>query len=320
MSILATTTSTVNTRVAIQSLSLFDADALSEAVRSSSLEHVQLEQGNFRAELKHINLGRLVIDSGCYTRKLIARGVFPAGNIILGCVLDSREEGSVNGYRFRHNDVVIFPEGAELDYIMPAATSWCAIQLTETLLEEVGCAGMRPNEIRVLPGNWYLAQLMGSLVNRRSPDSAAGVARTGLPPLANEENLLDQIGHVLNRYFGEDANVRRPSLHNRMSIIRQFEHKVRERIHTVIRIPELCTELGVSNRVLEYLVKDDIGMTPKQYVNVMRLNAVRRELLEINKKDRTILNIANRYGIKHLGRFAADYRRQFGELPSRTSR
>ncbi len=162
MSTQITTNPPVATRSEIQSLRLFDADALSEAVRSSSFEHVQLERGDFRAELKHIQLGRLAIDSGCYTRKLLARGDFPAGKIILGCVLDSREEGCINGYRFRHNDVVIFPEGAELDYILPAATTWCSIQLPEALLEEAGCAKMSPDTISVFPGNRHLAQLMSA--------------------------------------------------------------------------------------------------------------------------------------------------------------
>ncbi len=132
--------------------------------------------------------------------------------------------------------------------------------------------------------------------------------------------MLEQIRQVLNRYFDEDTNVRRPSLRNRMALLRQFEHKVRERIDTVVRIPELCTELGVSDRVLEYLVKEDIGMTPKQYVNVLRLNAVRRELLLTNIEHGSILKVARRHGVRHLGRFASQYRQQFDELPSWTLR
>ena len=37
--------------------------------------------------------------------------------------------------------------------------------------------------------------------------------------------------------------------------------------------------LGVSQRTLEALFKTEIGMTPKQFATVLRLNAVRRELL-----------------------------------------
>jgi len=303
----------------VYTLSLFDTDALSESVRSSRFEHMQLERGDFRAELKRIDLGRLTIDSGYYTRKVIARGDFPPSSIILGCVLDCCEEGHINGYRLRRNDAVIFPKGAELDYLLPAATSWCTIQLPETLLEEAGCAEMGVDRIKVLPGNRLLARLMDDLVNGHTPSSVAGMARPGLSPPPNEEILLDLIRQVLSRYFG-DVNVRRPSLCNRMTIMRQFEDKVKERIDTVVRIPELCTELGVSKRTLEYLVKEEIGMTPKQFSNVLRLNEVRRELLKRSTENQTINQIARHFGISHLGRFADAYMGQFDELPSDTLR
>jgi len=281
---------------------------------------VQLERGDFQTELKRIDLGRLTLASGCYTRKVIARGDFPPGSIILGCVLESREEGCINGHRFIRNDVVIFPEGAELDYILPAATTWCAIQIAEALLDETGCTEMGIDRIKVLPRNRPLARLMGSHVNDRTPYSAAGVARPGLSPPPNEEVLLDQIRYVLNDYFGQGDYARRQNLRSRMTLVRRFEHKVRERIGTVVRIPELCTELGVSQRTLEYLFKEEIGMTPKQFSNVLRLNEVRRELLRRNTENQTISHVAEDCGISHLGRFAAAYLRQFGELPSETLR
>lgn len=320
MTIHKTTSSLVNTTPETQSLSLFDADALSDAVRSSSFEHVQIERGEFRADLKHIDVGRLTIDSGRYTRKLIARGEFPPGKVILGCVLDSREEGCINGYRFRLNDVVIYPEGSELHYILPAATSWCAIQLSETLLLEAGCTEMRPDRVKVLPGNRQLAQLMSRLVNSYTPHSEAGTARSGQSTQLNEETLLDQIRYVFNDYYDDCDKVRSPNLHNRMAMVRLFEHKVRERIDKKVRIPELCNELAVSERVLEYRLKEATGMTPKQYLNVLRLNSVRKELLKRNTDNRTINQIARHFGISHLGRFAAAYHRQFGERPSDTLR
>jgi len=313
-----TTNSPPSTRIEVQSLSLFDPDALSDAVRSSSFEHVQLERGDFRAELKHVDIGCLKVDSGCYTRKVIARGHFPPDSIMLGCVLDSHEEGCINGYRFRRNDVVVFPKGAELDYLLPAATTWCSVQLSEPLLEDAACTELGFDSVKVLPGHLPLVQLMRRLLIGNTSKLAICMSRAGLSVLANEEILLEQIRHVANHYFSDVVNMRRPSFSNRMAIMRQFEHKVRERIDTVVRIPELCTELGVSDRTLEYLFKEEIGMTPKQYSNVLRLNAARREMLRNRSVDKTVSQIAQRCGVRHLGRFANAYLRQFGELPSET--
>jgi AraC family transcriptional regulator, ethanolamine operon transcriptional activator len=52
------------------------------------------------------------------------------------------------------------------------------------------------------------------------------------------------------------------------------------------------------------------------YLRVMRLNRVRREL-QTHRRD-SIGDVAARWGFWHLSRFAADYSRLFGELPSAT--
>jgi len=47
------------------------------------------------------------------------------------------------------------------------------------------------------------------------------------------------------------------------------------------------------------------------------MNGVRRDLQRADPSEK-IADVANRWGFWHMGQFAADYRRQFGELPSET--
>jgi AraC family ethanolamine operon transcriptional activator len=58
-------------------------------------------------------------------------------------------------------------------------------------------------------------------------------------------------------------------------------------------------------------------MTPKAYLTAMRLDGVRRHLVP-GEPTVKIADVANRWGFWHMGQFAADYRRHFGELPSQT--
>ena len=48
-----------------------------------------------------------------------------------------------------------------------------------------------------------------------------------------------------------------------------------------------------------------------------RLNAARRELRH-GGPDTVVADVANHQGFWHMGQFAADYRRMFGELPRET--
>jgi AraC family ethanolamine operon transcriptional activator len=59
-------------------------------------------------------------------------------------------------------------------------------------------------------------------------------------------------------------------------------------------------------------------MSPHAYLKAQRLNRVREDLKSALGDAGTVAAIAQRWGFWHTGNFAADYRRQFGELPSQT--
>ena len=84
----------------------------------------------------------------------------------------------------------------------------------------------------------------------------------------------------------------------------------------VISVEELCAYSACSVSTLERTFRDYFSASPKQYLTIRRLSGVRRTLLEGD--DRNIGDVATDWGFWHMGKFAADYRRMFGELPSQT--
>jgi len=86
-----------------------------------------------------------------------------------------------------------------------------------------------------------------------------------------------------------------------------------------LSVVDLCRSAGVSRRTLEYAFQERFGLSPKAYMLARRLGEVRAEL-RLDHAGQSITGIANQWGFHHLSRFAALYRRQFGELPSETIR
>lgn len=84
-----------------------------------------------------------------------------------------------------------------------------------------------------------------------------------------------------------------------------------------VRISEICTYSGVSWRTLDRSFREAFGIGPKRYFIYQRLGRVRRALLDPSPHE-TIASVANQWGFWHMGKFAGDYRRLFGELPSQT--
>jgi AraC-like DNA-binding protein len=81
-------------------------------------------------------------------------------------------------------------------------------------------------------------------------------------------------------------------------------------------VAALAAEVAVSVRSLQAGFARSVGQTPMRYLQQVRLERVHAELAEAEPGATTITEAATRWGFTHLGRFAAEYRRTFGELPS----
>ncbi|MCW4465301.1 AraC family transcriptional regulator [Glutamicibacter sp. MNS18] len=83
---------------------------------------------------------------------------------------------------------------------------------------------------------------------------------------------------------------------------------------------DLAEALGVSVRTLQIAVSRETGSTPSQMLRDARLRHAHQLLLEATPGSVSVTDIAERCGFGHLGRFAREYRRYFGFLPSQTLR
>jgi AraC-like DNA-binding protein/tetratricopeptide (TPR) repeat protein len=97
---------------------------------------------------------------------------------------------------------------------------------------------------------------------------------------------------------------------------RALDH-MRENLGEKITLSSLAHACCAPERTLLRQFERFIGLSPLACLRRLRLNAARSELLEASSRD-SIADIATRCGFSHLGRFATEYRRLFGEMPSAT--
>jgi len=93
---------------------------------------------------------------------------------------------------------------------------------------------------------------------------------------------------------------------------------LRQRLDEPIHLDTLARIAGVRPRTLETHFRTFLGTTPLGWVRRMRLRDARQRLLDA--KDESIADIALASGFSQLGRFASQYRAEYGELPSQTLR
>lgn len=80
---------------------------------------------------------------------------------------------------------------------------------------------------------------------------------------------------------------------------------------------DLAAHAGVSVRAVEQAFTRHVGAPPMACLRAMRLDLARR-LLKAAPAGSNVTAVVLEAGINHLGRFAGEYQRRYGELPSET--
>ena len=100
--------------------------------------------------------------------------------------------------------------------------------------------------------------------------------------------------------------------------VRNIDQFIHENLSDEISISDLAAASGLNVRVMYKTFQEYKHMSPIAYVKKLRLEKIRDHLQSGNLAGKTITELAMDYNLNHLGRFSADYKKQFGELPSET--
>jgi AraC-like DNA-binding protein len=130
-----------------------------------------------------------------------------------------------------------------------------------------------------------------------------------------EQALIEAMGACLaDGTADEDRSAQR---HHAM-IMHRFRRVVEENPDQPLYIPELCTTIGVSDRTLRVCCQEQLGMSPKRYLLLRRMNLARQALRNGSPGTTTVTEIATQFGFWQFGRFAGEYKSLFWETPSAT--
>ncbi|WP_083953798.1 AraC family transcriptional regulator [Thauera butanivorans] len=114
-------------------------------------------------------------------------------------------------------------------------------------------------------------------------------------------------------------SLRRPEpgiLPRHLKVVEDYMHAHPDAAMTNEQLADLG---GVSLRTLYNSFRRFHGMGPMRYLKDLRMEKVREELLDAGRC-RNVTQVATRWGFFELGRFAAEYRKRYGESPSDTLR
>jgi AraC-like DNA-binding protein len=161
-----------------------------------------------------------------------------------------------------------------------------------------------------------------------SPDLIAWMQQLNL--IANSPAILDsarknrEIGKQLGRLLLELLSASPLQSQDRANqpklspgFVKRAEDYMHEHSDEPLRLSDIATALGMSERTLRDGFQQFRDVSPMQYLRQIRLDRAHSALLDASE-NAFVSDIALACGFMHLGRFSLEYKKRFGESPSET--
>jgi AraC-like DNA-binding protein len=277
--------------------------------------------GQFRARLTQIVLHRLRLSAGEEVLSRIAFITVPAGMVLVSLPIGGRPSPIWGGIGMHSGEIITLGPGQRMHARTDGPCRWGTIRLPAQDIARYG---------RALTGAGFVVP---QFVARWLPPPAARrdlrqlhraairAAEIRSGPLVDGEaahGLEQQLIHALVDCLAAGPVGEDMSAHRHPELLARFEGLLQ--MQPFLHVAEICIALGVSDRNLRRCCEEQLGVSPSYYLRLYRMQQVNRALRSGNPDAASIAEVARRYGVRDLGRFAAAYRARYGELPSTTLR
>ncbi|MGB5162382.1 MAG: helix-turn-helix domain-containing protein [Thermoanaerobaculia bacterium] len=302
-----------------------DFDEIAETVEGWDLDWQQLDRGRLEATVQQLGSLSWLLTRVSFSRQFHQRGGTPPGFLTFGMPGKAVEELNWCGQSASGTNLMVFRSGGEYESTSQADFQAHTFSFSEELLDRVAGSLDLPTVKQLLTGSHEVfapdSVLLGKMrarLQRIFRTAAADPTCLSGPGLRQE--IESELPKLLLQALAQGRVTRRPrSSAVRSRAMSQAKLLIAEALDEHLTVQEICDSVGVSERTLRYAFQEQLGVSPKRYLQSVRLNRVRREI-RTSPPDVKIADVANRWGFWHMGQFAADYRRHFDELPSETLR
>lgn len=289
-------------------------------------EVVQLSPGPFLGRVSEVGGSGLFAAEEFVSRGMFHIGSAYGGGLALG-IAESRPGVAAiwNGRRFCGDSVLFLPDHREMVFrSYENCRVWWLCVPWRLLGDELraGFGSAAPTGTAALSlHDGELAASLRTCIRSAHQLAASAPARGSLSGNALavlQGELVAAARTGAERYLAANPRLGFREAHA-LRIVWQARAYLRGNVGEAIGLPDLCAAASASERTVRNACEIITGEAPMAFLRAMRLNQVRRALLNAQNPV-TVTEIGMRCGFLHLPQFSKDYRQLFGELPSETIR
>jgi AraC family ethanolamine operon transcriptional activator len=293
-----------------------DADQHAHNLTNWQQQYDQVSAGNFFGRLIEIQFEGLQLFQEHTSQALRQTCNTWDQSLWLGIPVDNNKSSKINGLSIEKNSIMCQPGNHQFELITPHNFDIYGLVVEQEKIRAMA-------ESQSISIDWMLLTQQGRLT---LPEKTITALRFVLNNLLTDNKSQqrpaklqhDVIMMALLESLENSKTVKSEpvSFLHRQQIVGQVKDFLREHQDSAVTINDLCTLCHVSRRTLQYSFETILGISPLRYLRLSRLNGARRELMTSEQK--SIADIAAKWGFWHSSQFAHDYKQLFNELPSVT--
>ncbi len=301
-----------------------DPGRIEAAHAGATAEFIPTATGEFSAELLRIRFASLWVGRFSETGPRIRHVYQDPGRVFIKFSTIAGKELIESGTLVPFASIFRHARGEEFYERTSGPSEWGVMSLPfeDTISASVALIGsdlVAPRNPQVStppPGEiarlWRLSSAATSLAKDAPQVLAIPGAAQGL-----EQSLIEAMVACLTTSNNSDETW---ALQCHRTVMRRFHRVLQDNPDRAIYLTEICAAIGVPERTLRACCQEHLGMGPKQFLTLRRMDMVRRVLQASSPSETTVTETAARFGFWQFGRFASSYRSRFGESPSATLR
>lgn len=306
-----------------------DIDEQSSLLPGWEQEYRQLSCGKFLGTVSTVHGPRITIVGEQTNQALHQRVTPPEDSLVFGLVLNRDNALQVDRRSVSTSSLIVLEGGKQYDFRTDGSTELLGIAMESSLfknrdggIHSVVEQALAQNVVPMAQGATMMLRHFWLMLSQILQNETTWPASMPMSLLA--DTALNNLLLALNMSAMQETPPQPLSADRQARVVRQAIRYMQDRLDQEFSIADVCAATHVSQRTLQYHFENCLEMSPQQYLKVMRLNAA-RSLLRSHAGGRSkyppnIAEIAAQCGYDHPSRFAGDYKRQFGVLPSETLR
>jgi AraC-like DNA-binding protein len=280
--------------------------------------------GQFRAQLICIVLPRLRLSQAKEWLPRIAVVSVAPGTMLVILPTEPAQSRKLGGASLLAGEIMTVTAGERLYTWTTGACGWGIISISDKELVSYGQALVGRNfalprgACRLRPPRGSLQSLV-ALFNATMRLTEAQPSR----PIETEgaaRGLEQETIRTLIACLSMGTVQAHEAAYRSSAIMARLDQVLQSHPHEIPRIPDLCAVLGISARTLQASCLQHVGVGPSRYFHLRAMRRAHHALIGAPPGNASVSRIAKCHGFNEPGRFAAAYRKQFGELPSATLR